>query len=212
MVGRSAYKVLLVDDHALFRAGLRLLLNTVNQALTIFEAATLAEAQVLVEDHPDLRLCLLDLSLKHKHGLLALGELRSVAPNVSFVVVSATEDSRTVHACLDAGAMSFIPKSASPSVLMDALREVLDGRIYLPAYIGSDTSSEAALRPVLTPRQRDVLRALCHGLPTKSIAKELLLSEYTVREHIATIFRILGVHNRTDAVIQSSRRRFWSDG
>lgn len=210
MFRRSAHKVLLVDDHALFRAGLRLLLNAVNRALTVFEAATLADAQALVAAHADLRLCLLDLTLKNEHGLKALGELRGLAPDLAIVVVSASEDRRTVRACLDAGAMGFIPKSTAPHVLTEALCEVLSGRVYLPAHIAAD-SGEIAPRPVLTPRQRDVLRGLCHGLSTKSIARELSLSEFTVREYIATIFRILGVRNRTEAVIRSSRDRLWSD-
>lgn len=204
-------KILLVDDHALFRAGLRLLLTTVDPDIAVFEAGTLAEATALSVSHADLRLCLLDLALAEGHGIHGLSQLRVAAPDIVIVVVSANEDVGIIHACLDAGAMSYIPKSAPPAILMEALREVLAGRIYLPAHVGLDLPRDPSARPVLTSRQRDVLRGLCQGLPNKSIANRLGLSEFTVREHIATIFRILGVRNRTEAVIRSHRQHLWSN-
>lgn len=205
-------KILLIDDHALFRAGLRMLLATIDRDIVILEAATTSEALALAEAHPDLRLCLLDLSLKNEHGLRALNRIREAAPEAAIVIVSGSEEISTVHACIDAGAMSYIPKSVTPEMLTEALRQVLAGTIFLPPEVSGDADVDEAARPVLTARQRDVLRALSRGLPTKSISRELSLSEHTVKEHITTIFRILGARNRTEAVIKASRFKMRFDG
>ena len=99
--------------------------------------------------------------------------------------------------------MSFISKSATPEVLTRALQRVLQGEVYLPEQVA--LASELPARPLLTPRQHEVLRYLSQGLPTKLIARRLELSEYTIKEHIALIFQALGVRNRTEAVIRASR-------
>lgn len=200
-------KTLLVDDHALFRAGLRMLLRTIRPDAQVSEAATIEDALAFVRSHPDLSLCLLDLSLRGEHGLDALQRIRAAAPDCAVVVVSGAEEVETIHACLDAGAMSYIPKSVPPDVLTEALRRVLGGTVWLPEQIQALEAAESATRPVLTPRQLDVMRCLNRGLPTKSISRELDLSENTVKEHIASIFRALGVVNRTQAVIKASRLR-----
>lgn len=200
-------KTLLVDDHALFRAGLRMLLRTIRPDAQVSEAATIEEALAFVRSHPDLSLCLLDLSLRGEHGMDALKRIREAAPECAVVVVSGAEEVDTIHACLDAGAMSYIPKSVPPDVLTEALRRVLGGTVWLPEQIQALEAAESATRPVLTPRQLDVMRCLNRGLPTKSISRELDLSENTVKEHIASIFRALGVVNRTQAVIKASRLR-----
>jgi DNA-binding NarL/FixJ family response regulator len=211
MTIESTMKMLLVDDHALFRAGLRLLLGTIGQNITILEAATIGEALSLAEAHSDLQLCLLDLALKNENGLDALNKIKAAAPNVAVVVISAAEESSTIYACIEAGAMSFIPKSAPPEILTDALRQVLAGSIYLPEQIGGANKINSDASPAFSPRQLEVMRGLSRGLPTKLIARELNLSEYTVREYIATIYRILDVHNRTEAVIKANRMRLRFD-
>jgi DNA-binding NarL/FixJ family response regulator len=198
-------KILLVDDHELFRAGLRMLLSTIDHNATILEASTLGEALALAAKHPDLQLCLLDLALKGERGLDGLQQIKESAPNVAVVVVSALEDISAVHRCIDAGAMSFVPKSAPPQVLTEALRQVLAGAVYLPDEVLNDSTSHAVVAPNLTPRQLEVLHALSLGSPTKAIARKLDISESTVNEHIAVIFRALGVHNRTQAVIEAGR-------
>jgi DNA-binding NarL/FixJ family response regulator len=197
--------ILLVDDHALFRAGMRMLLGGIYQGATIWEAGAIAEAVALAKEHPEIDVCLLDLAFRDESGLAGLQLIKGTAPKAALIVVSAAEDSATIRACIDRGAMSFIPKSLGPAVLTQALRHVLAGAVYLPEQItGSDNIAPA---PQLTPRQLDVLRCLSRALPTKLIARELQLSEHTVKEHIALIFAALGVHNRTEAVIRSSQLR-----
>jgi DNA-binding NarL/FixJ family response regulator len=197
-------KILLVDDHTLFRAGLRMLLATIGQNVSCLEAGKISEALALLTEHTDLQMCLLDLSLKNEHGLNAIQKIKETAPQVAVVVVSGAEDSATIARCIDAGAMSFIPKSVTPDVLKHALQQVLGGAVYLPDQIVSAIENRVA-SPHLTPRQLQVLQALSRGLPTKLIARELELSEYTVKDHIALVFQALGARNRTEAVIKASQ-------
>ncbi len=199
-------KILIVDDHALFRAGLRMLLATIGQKVTCLEAASVADALALIGQNPDLQLCLLDLSLKNENGLGAIQRIKLSAPQVAVVVVSGADDSATIRSCIDAGAMSFIPKSVAPEVLTQALQHVLAGAVYLPDQIMS-AMQEMPDRVQLTPRQQQVLKCLSRGLPTKLIARELDLSEHTVKDHIAMLFQALGASNRTEAVIKASQLR-----
>jgi DNA-binding NarL/FixJ family response regulator len=199
-------KILIVDDHALFRAGLRMLLATIGHKVTCLEAASVADALALIGQNPDLQLCLLDLSLRNENGLGAIQRIKQSVPQVAVVVVSGADDSATIRSCIDAGAMSFIPKSVAPEVLTQALQHVLSGAVYLPDQIMS-AMKEVPDRVQLTPRQQQVLRCLSRGLPTKLIARELDLSEHTVKDHIAMLFQALGASNRTEAVIKASQLR-----
>lgn len=197
-------KILLVDDHALFRAGLRLLVSTILRNVQVLEAGSLAEAIETLKDRKDVSLCLLDLVLEDGSGLEALTAFRNAAPATAVVVVSATQDAATIRACLDAGAMSFVPKSMPAPALTQALRRVLSGHVFLPEQVLSATPAPGE-RSGLSPRQLDVLNALSRGLPTKSIARELGISEHTVKEHLTNVFQALRVTNRTEAVIAAAR-------
>ena len=199
-------KVLLVDDHAMFRAGLRMLMTTICPGATALEASTIAEALELLASSPDVQLCLLDLSFKSEGGLSGLQRIKDAAPETAVVVISGAEDTATIHACLDAGAMSFIPKSLGPDVLTQALQQVLQGKVYLPDQL-VQAAANMPPRPVLTSRQLQVLQCLSRGLPTKLIAREMSLSEHTVKEHIALVFQALSARNRTEAVIKGSQWR-----
>ena len=193
-------KILLVDDHALFRGGLRMLISTLTPEALLYEAVAVDNAVALAREHPDLSLCLLDLDLRQERGLPALDQIKSLAPKVSIVIVSGSEDRSTVQACLEAGATSYIPKSVTSEKFLYALKRVMDGETFLPPEmenLNPDTPSNA---PKLTPRQREVLYAISRGLPTKEIAKELSLSEYTVKDHISDLFRLLRVSNRVEAI------------
>lgn len=205
-------KILVVDDHALFRAGLRLLLQSIQHDAEVLEASTLAEAITLTTAHPDLSICLLDLNLEGECGLDGLSRLKQIAPDIAAVVVSAAHDPATIHACLDVGAMSFVPKSMPPATLALAMKEVLAGNVYLPPEVLAHGGPRGIAAPVLTRRQHDVLRALGRGLPTKSIARELRLSEHTVKEYISALFFALKVSNRTEAVVTASALGLWSAG
>lgn len=197
-------KILLVDDHALFRAGLRMLLSTVDSHVLILEADDAGAALALLREHPDVQLCLLDLALRNEAGIDAIERIKAIAPQAAVVVVSGAEDNATIRRCIDAGAMSFIPKSVTPDVLTRALQSVLEGTIFLPEQIQSRID-EAPPAATLTRRQLQVLQCLNRGLPNKLISRELGLSEHTVKDHITLIFQALGARNRTEAVIKASR-------
>jgi DNA-binding NarL/FixJ family response regulator len=195
-------KILLLDDHALFRAGLALLLQNLNRNITIFEAKNTQEALAITIQNPDLDLCLLDINLQNENGLTILETLKGVAENLAVVVVSACEESSVIRECIDVGAMSFISKSATPKKLAEAIKFVLAGEVSLPSQFLDD--EDWVEMPQFSPRQKEVLMCLCRGLPTKSIARDLCLSEHTVKDYISSIFQILKVNNRTEAVIKAS--------
>jgi len=197
-------QILIVDDHALFRAGLRMLLSTIDQNVRCLEAGDIDEALGLIARTPELQLCLLDLALKNENGLDAIRRIKEAGPQIAVVVVSGAEDGPTIRRCIDFGAMSFIPKSVLPEVLTRALQHVLTGAVYLPEQITSGRE-DPATKPHFTTRQLQVLRALSRGLPTKLIARELGLSEHTVKDHITVVLEVLGARNRTEAVIKASQ-------
>ena len=210
MLTKNRMHILLVDDHALFRAGLRLLLASLRPEVRFLEAASIEAALAQARDHEDVRVCLLDLDLKQDQGLPAIGRIKQCAPNAAVVIVSAADDPVTVRACIEAGAMSYITKSSPPDVLTLALRRVLDGEVFLPRSVQIEGGGAVAPVRTLTRRQQDVLAGLNRGLSTKLIARELAISEHTVKEYLSDIFRLLEVHNRTEAVIAASRLRLRS--
>src|ERR1700722_347922 len=160
--------ILIIDDHALFRAGLRMLLSTIGHNVVCLEAGTIADALALIAQRADLQLCLLDLTLKNEQALGAIHKIKEIAPQISVVVVSGSDDNDTISSCIDAGAMSFISKSATPDVLRQALGHILKGAVYLPHQINS--AMDDAPQSPLTPRQQQVLQALSRRLPHTVIA------------------------------------------
>jgi DNA-binding NarL/FixJ family response regulator len=196
-------KILLLDDHALFRAGIALLLQNFNRNITIFEAENTQAALAITNENADLDLCLLDINLQNENGLSIVAALKKVAENLVVVVVSACEENSVIRKCIDAGAMSFISKSAKPQILAEAIKLVLAGRVSLPSQLLDDEDTREA--PPFSPRQKEVFMGLCRGLSNKAIARDLHLSEHTVKDYIGSIFQILNVSNRTEAVIKASR-------
>ena len=205
-------KILVADDHALFRDGLRYLLGQLGAPVEVFEAKDGAGALELVEVHPDLELVLLDLAMPGIDGLAGLRLLRARCPAVPVVILSGSEEPADVRQALDAGALGFIPKSSTSQVMLNALRLVLSGGAYVPpSYLERAQSVRVPLAASsvdslgLTPRQLDVLRLLGQGHSNKEIARVLDLAEGTVKLHISAILRALGVNNRTRAVVAAAR-------
>lgn len=206
-------KVLLIDDHALFRDALTLMLQARLGGLELLHAGHLAEALRAQREHADIRLALLDLALPDSSGIAGLQRWREQAAEVPVVVLSADDRPETVLAAIDAGAAGFIPKTAQGRVLEDALRAVFDGRAFVPPRTygtlaelnGGAPRGVDADRLDLSPRQLEVLRLLIEGKTNKMICRDLALSESTVKTHLAAIFRRLGAETRTQAVVAAAR-------
>lgn len=202
-------KLLLIDDHALFREGVAVLVEQRLPGVQLQLAGDLYAARGALATHPDCTLALLDLGLPDSHGLDGIERLREMAPALPIVVLSADDRPETVLGAIDRGAAGFIPKSADSAAFAAALREVLDGRVHLPrpALLGADgaTDGDDGEALGLSPRQVDVLRLLVEGRSNKLIMRELDLSESTVKTHLQAIFRRLGVNTRTQAVVAAAR-------
>jgi DNA-binding NarL/FixJ family response regulator len=216
-------KILLIDDHALFREGVALLLKPLVEALQTLEAGSCEEGFATLAAHPDVDLVLIDIGLPGLSGLEGVAQLRQDHPGVPVVVMSSADDKDTVLAALDAGAMGFIPKSSTSTVMINALRLILAKGIYLPptAFLGGRVAAApapaaaempapggGARRPAelgLTPRQAEVLHLLLQGKPAKLISRELDLSLSTVKAHTSAVLRALNVTTRTQAVLAAGR-------
>lgn len=201
-------KLLIADDHTLFREGLRYLLAQLDTEVTVFEAGDHDAAAALLSQHPDTDLALIDLHMPGRNGPSALEALIRGASTVPIVVLSAEMDRREVRRALDAGAMGYIPKNESAQVMLGALRLVLAGGVYLPTVLlrAEGTTRPAAAEIVLTPRQLDVLRELARGKSNEAIGAELGLALSTVKAHITAILNILDADNRTQAVLAARRK------
>jgi DNA-binding NarL/FixJ family response regulator len=212
-------KILVVDDHVLIREALRGMLRELDADASILEASEGAQAMRLVEQHGDLGLVLLDLTLPDRDGFSLLAELRERYPAVSIVVMSALQDRDNVAKALDLGALGFIPKSAQREVMLSALKLVFSGGIYIPPQILAreetapaqprpKSSVRAAASPAelgLTERQVEVLALMMQGKSNKAICRVLDLAEPTVKNHVTAILKALKVTNRTEAVIKVAR-------
>lgn len=197
-------KILIADDHALFREGLRYVLRALDPHVVVLEAASAAQAMQMAAREQQLDLVLLDLAMPGLDGFAGLDMLRERFPDIPVVVVSASEEARDVRRALDAEASGFIPKSMSGAEMVCALRTVLAGNVYVPKGIGLDDEHESnELR--LTPRQHQVLELMCEGMSNKEIAIRLGMAEGTVKIHVTAILRAMNASNRTHAVILAAQ-------
>lgn len=202
--------VLLVDDHELFRSGLKFLLADLVENISFFEASSCAAALELAATSR-IDIVLLDLHLPGSTGLDALHQLRARIEEAMIVVISAEEDGELIRKAIDAGAAGYIPKASSHAMMMAALRLVIAGGVYLPAHSlaaklpAQESSAEKSRISQLTGRQIETLRVAMQGKANKVIARELNISEATVKAHLSSVFRALGVKNRTEAVFAAAK-------
>lgn len=200
-------RILIVDDHPVMRAGVRVSLCNLNATLEFVEAADLSEAVQAARTEPSIDLVLFDLSLPGVSNIEALCRFReSLDPCPPVVVFSATDDAQTVEAALDAGAMGYLPKTSAPAVMEQALRLVLAKGIYVPLTIlhrhgGAERPVRKLSDLALTPRQQQVCALMVKGRPVKQIARELDVSTATVKAHLQPILRKLGAVSRTEAIV-----------
>jgi two-component system nitrate/nitrite response regulator NarL len=192
-------KFLLVDDHALYRHGLRQLLSRFEGEHVFVEVEHCAAALSEAAGHGDFDLILLDLALPDLNGLDGLVRLRALCPATPVVLMSANEGSAIILDGLRRGAQGFIPKSSSVDEMTAALQRVLEGGIYVPRNGMAGRAEPACENRSLTARQREVLALLVKNRSNKEIAAALDMRVNTVRVHVAAILKILDVENRNDA-------------
>ncbi len=197
---------IVADDHPMVRDALKTALRQSFDGARIDTAASMTEAMALLEREPEIDALLLDLDMPGMDGLTGLATMRATYPSVPIVVVSATRDGRVMRRVMDLGASAFMPKSASLESIATVVKSVLDGEVLMPPEAeaagddeeGADFARRAAQ---LTPQQWRVLALMAQGRLNKQIAYELSVGEPTVKAHVTTILRKLGVRSRTQAVI-----------
>lgn len=219
-------KVLIADDHRLIIEGVKTKLAELDPGVEPVVAMNLEELDRAVAEHADtLDLALVDIAMPGTQGHQHVAKLRTQAPALPVIVLSGSEDVELMRSLIDLGVLGFIPKAYSPDVMLSAIRLVLAGGIYIPplllanaqaqgwqpteaapaAAAGDQARSIDGLRNLLTERQIDVMRLLSQGKPNKLIARDLGISEGTVKIHLAAIFRALNVRNRVEAVVASRK-------
>lgn len=207
-------KILIIDDHTLFRSGMVHLLEDLQPQPQIVESYSLKNAQEYLLGGLKVDLVLLDLRLGDTVGLDGLTALRKDIPDTPIIVLSAELDPLVIHRCIELGAMGFITKCSTHDELLGAIRLIIAGGIYLPAAVRDSQHapanhgsrpSDIALLTSLSKRQREVLTLLVQGKPNKTISTQMDISQNTVKAHLTAIFRVLGARNRTEAVYFAAR-------
>jgi DNA-binding NarL/FixJ family response regulator len=204
-----AGSALVVEDHPLYRDALKHVLQPIFGAAAVTATGSAEEGLRFAQGTPDLALVLLDPGLPGINGVEAVQAFRRKREDVPIIAISASDDRRGAEAALRAGAIAFVSKAASTEVVSDLVRRVCAGEITAPVWISA--SGVAALGAEaeegdLTPRQREILALLCQGHPNKEIGLRLGLAEVTVKMHVSSVFKVLGVANRTQAVLAARRR------
>ena len=196
-------KILIADDHELFLDGLRLVLSDLDSEITVDTASNHHELQQTADGKTAYDLILTDLAMPGMPWHESLRRLKENNPDTPIVVLSAVTEPENVLQAVDIGASGFIPKTSSSKIILSALHLILAGGLYLPSELLSlqNKPEDSAVKGILTPRQLDVLRLMGQGKPNKIIARELDLSEGTVKLHVTAILKALNVINRTGAVI-----------
>jgi DNA-binding NarL/FixJ family response regulator len=209
---QQGVRIVVADDHPLFREALQQAVGDVFGSVSFVEADSFDTLRTAAEANEDADLVLLDLDMPGAHGFSALAWLRSQFPALPVVIISATTDPRVMRRSVDFGSSGFIPKSSSLKTIATAIQSVLDGEVWLPE--AALTTEDEALREdqelaqkiaTLTPQQFRVLMMLADGLLNKQIAAELQVSEATIKAHVTAILRKMGLRSRTQAAVAARR-------
>ncbi len=205
------YRLVIADDHPLFRGALREAVSGLLEAVDIAEAGTFDDVVALLDRSGDVDLVLLDLAMPGVRGFSGLMYIRAQYPSVPVIVVSANDDPAAIRRCMEFGASGFIPKTLSVEAMRAAISRILSGGVWTPSDVDlsagadSETAALMARMATLTPQQVRVLMMLSEGLLNKQIAYQLTVSEATVKAHVSAILQKLGVESRTQAVIAAAK-------
>jgi DNA-binding NarL/FixJ family response regulator len=205
------YRLVIADDHPLFRGALREAVGGLLERVDIAEAGTFDELVGLLDRGSDVDLVLLDLTMPGARGFSGLMYMRAQYPSVPVIVVSANDDPAVIRRCMEFGASGFIPKTLGVDAMRTAISRILGGGVWTPPDVdltaGSDAEAAELMTRMatLTPQQVRVLMMLSEGLLNKQIAYQLGVSEATVKAHVSAILQKLGVESRTQAVIAAAK-------
>jgi len=211
VVSTTSFRLVIADDHPLFRGALKEAVARQFPNAELFEAGGFDELQALLERESDVDLVLLDLTMPGVRGFSGLMYLRAQYPGIPVVVVSANDDAGVIRHCMEFGASGFIPKTTSVDTMREAIAAVLEGQTWTPPGVDLSTAADKEVKALvtrlstLTPQQVRVLMMLSEGLLNKQIAYELGVSEATVKAHVSAILQKLGVESRTQAVIAAAK-------
>ena len=201
--------LLVVDDHALFREGLTHVLAGLAGGVKVLEAPDARTALATLEQRDDLDLVLVDLALPDAKPFAVLEAARRLQPQVPVVVISAAESRIEIDRAMSLGAQGYVFKSSPGQALLSALRRVLNGELVFPDRVGELPDAPPV---ALTERQLEVLKLLARGLSNRDIALTLAVAENTVKVHLQTIYKLLGVQNRTAALLKAQALGLVRDG
>ena len=211
MTDGSHYRLLIADDHPLFRGAMREAVTNLLERVTVAEAGSFDEVASLLEGGADFDLIFLDLAMPGMRGFSGLMYLRAQYPSVPVAVVSAHDEPAAIRRCMEFGASGFIPKTLGVEAMRKAVSRILDGGVWTPPDVDlrvdgdGETTQLMARMATLTPQQVRVLMMLSEGLLNKQIAYQLGVSEATVKAHVSAILQKLGVESRTQAVIAAAK-------
>lgn len=205
-------KFIVADDHPLFRSAMVQALANYFNDCEVIQAEDMQSLQHSVANNIDADLLLLDLDMPGSHGFSGLAFISGHYPQIPVIVVSANEQANIIHRAMAHGAAGFLPKSSPPELIGAAINQVLMGELWLPAdlppagQVEDDPQAKTAeIIASFTPQQFRVAGMLTDGLLNKQIAYEMSVTEATVKAHLTAIFRKLGVHSRTQAVLAMSQ-------
>jgi len=205
---KAKIRILLADDHNIVRTGIRQLLESASDLRVIAEAGDGEEAQALIQQHkPDV--AVLDIQMPKASGIEVTRWVRSHLPEVGVLILTAYDDDPYVMAVLQAGANGYVLKTGQPDELIQAVRDVYEGKSALDPNITSKLMSNIFKAPEnksvesLTDRELDVLRLTAKGFTNKAIGVQLSISDRTVQGHLAHIFAKLQANSRTEAVMRA---------
>jgi len=211
LIDTTHHRLIIADDHPLFRGALREAVAGLFARVEIAEAGSFEEVAKLLDLDGEVDLVLLDLAMPGVRGFSGLVYLRAQHPSVPIVVVSANDDPTVIRRCIGLGASGFIPKTLHVEEMRLAIEGVLEGRVWIPPDVDMVTVTDADMDGLLvrltslTPQQVRVLMMLSDGLLNKQIAYELNVSEATVKAHVSAVLQKLGVESRTQAVIVAAK-------
>lgn len=203
-------KILIADAHALFRDGLAMRVEQIAPEATIVQASSFTQVLKILQDNNVPDALILDIEMPDMPWLSSLKEIIKMAPHSAVLIISATEDARTIRNILSLGVKGYISKRADIKVFNNALKLVLDGGTYVPPYLIESSSvnklsKESIGIKTLTARQAQVLDLIAQGKSNKQIAYDIGVSESTVKLHINALLRSLNVNNRTQAVVTAQK-------